>query len=449
MTISYQPSDPAYFDEADTRREMARVFDVCHSCRLCVDLCGVFPDLFERLSGCSDNRADEMTPAQQDAVAEQCFQCKLCYLRCPYIPGASVPDGQAELHLDFPRLMLRASAIRQRGGHIAPFRRFTTSVLNRTDLLGTTGVMISGLANRIIGAPPGSGVRRAVAAVTGVSAVRLIPPYARQRFSTWFRERPPRSDVVSVSGEAAKHSSSEHQSVSVFATCSVEYLEPEIGQALVAVYERNHIKCSLSAARCCGAPWLHSGEVEKFTAIARDNVKILAKEIRTGKKIVVPQPTCGYVLKEDYRIYASGEDADLVATHTVDAVEYLWDMAKSPDGLDTKFDGEVTSHVAYHSPCHLRAQGLNETAANLLGLTGAKVTVVSQCAGIDGLWGLRKGHEGAAVPRAQDLVTALRATGAEVLCGDCHFANTAITEQSTRVPQHPLQVLARAYGASF
>ena len=32
------------------------------------------------------------------------------------------------------------------------------------------------------------------------------------------------------------------------------------------------------------------------------------------------------------------------------------------------------------------------------------------------------------------------------MAGDCHLANGAITEQTGRVPFHPLQVMARAYG---
>jgi glycerol-3-phosphate dehydrogenase subunit C len=446
MTTTYQPSDSAYFDEADTRREMARVFDVCNGCRLCTDVCGVFPDLFERLSGLGKDLADQMTPAQQDAVAERCFQCKLCYLRCPYIPGASLPDSGRVLDIDFPRLMLRAAAIRQQGGHLSPIGRFRTSLLNRTDLLGGTGVKTSRFSNRLIGAPPGSVARRAMAAVTGVSAVRLIPPYARQRFSTWFAKQAGPSKEIQGRAGGATTPIGGRRRVSVFATCSVEYLQPEIGQALIEVYQRNQIDCSLSAAKCCGAPWLHSGDAQKFAAIAKENVQLLAEEIRAGKQIVVPQPTCGYVLKEDYRIYASGQDADLVASQTRDAVEYLWEIAKDPGGgFDTQFDGEIPSHLAYHSPCHLRAQGLSETAADLLSLMGTRVSVVSQCAGIDGLWGLRKGNEAEAMAQAEDLVIALNATGAEVSCGDCHLANTAVAEQSARVPLHPLQVLARAY----
>ena len=33
-------------------------------------------------------------------------------------------------------------------------------------------------------------VRKAVEKITGVSSVRLLPPYAKQRFSTWFARRP-------------------------------------------------------------------------------------------------------------------------------------------------------------------------------------------------------------------------------------------------------------------
>jgi len=36
--------------------------------------------------------------------------------------------------------------------------------------------------------------------------------------------------------------------------------------------------------------------------------------------------------------------------------------------------------------------------------------------------------------------------GGDLVAGDCHFANTVIVEQTGRVPRHPLQVLARAYG---
>ena len=46
MTITYDPNHPMYLDEADTRHELERVYDLCHGCRLCFKFCPSFPPLF-------------------------------------------------------------------------------------------------------------------------------------------------------------------------------------------------------------------------------------------------------------------------------------------------------------------------------------------------------------------------------------------------------------------
>ncbi len=69
--------------------------------------------------------------------------------------------------------------------------------------------------------------------------------------------------------------------------------------------------------------------MKEFTKVAEKNVKALAADVRKGRDIVVPQPTCGYVLKKDYVDYVGGADAALVAAHTYDAAEYLMKVHKS------------------------------------------------------------------------------------------------------------------------
>ena len=120
MTITYDPKNPLYLDEADVREELTRVYDICHGCRLCFKFCSSFPTLFDYVDAHDDQDAGRMTPAQQDQVADECFQCKLCYVNCPYIP---------ELHewaLDFPRLMLRHSSMRISNGQVTLRKRATT-----------------------------------------------------------------------------------------------------------------------------------------------------------------------------------------------------------------------------------------------------------------------------------------------------------------------------------
>ena len=430
MTITYDPKNPLYLDEADVREELTRVYDICHGCRLCFKFCSSFPTLFDYVDAHDDQDAGRMTPAQQDQVADECFQCKLCYVNCPYIP---------ELHewaLDFPRLMLRHDSMRMANGQVTLRKRTTTEAMGHTDALGKLATTIPTITNVVLGAKPGSLVRKIVEKTSGVSSVRLLPPYAKQRFSTWFKKR------------ATPVLAKKQGSVAVFPTCLVEYQQPGIGQDLVKVFERNGVECSLvDGAGCCGAPYLHSGDMDGFIKVATKQVKALAAAIRGGKDIVVPQPTCGYILKKDYVDYVGGPDAELVAAHTYDSSEYLMNLHKAEGTeLDTNFTGEIAESISYHIPCHLRAQNIGLRSRDIMKLTGAKITLIDQCSGIDGMWGLKAGNEEFSVPIAKKLANKLEAANNQIVAGDCHLANTAINEQTGIIAQHPLQVVARAYG---
>ena len=64
-------------------------------------------------------------------------------------------------------------------------------------------------------------------------------------------------------------------------------------------------------------------------------------------------------------------------------------------------------------------------------LTGAKVTLVQQCTGIDGMWGLRAEnaeHQRGRSPRSS--ATQIDKADGEVVAGDCHLANGGIIEQT-------------------
>jgi len=424
MTVTYDPDHPAYHDEADLRAELTRVYDLCHGCRLCLSLCPSFPTMFNLIDA-RDGDVAALTTTEQDQVVDECYQCKLCYVKCPYVPPH-------EWQLDFPRLMLRAAALRPKSLR----EKLATQVLARTDQSGKLASLTAPLSNAALGRP-GSPVRRLMDRTVGIAAERILPPYARVRFSTWFKRRTDRPLGRNEQGRVA-----------VFATCLVEYQNPAVGQDLVKVYEHNGIRCELpEGASCCGAPWLHSGEFDAFRKQAAKNVGVLAKAVREGKDIVVPQPTCGYVLKRDYPEYLKTPEAELVGSHTYDAAEYLWKLHRE-DGteLDTDFKGNVPATTAYHVPCHLQAQNIGLRSRDLIKLTGSKVTLVRKCSGIDGMWGLRSDNYELARKVAAPLRDELENAEAEVVVGDCQLANGAITQETGTVPIHPLQLLARAYG---
>jgi Fe-S oxidoreductase len=430
VTTTYDPKHGAYYDEADMRAELTRVYDLCHGCRMCFNLCPSFPTMFDLIDA-KDQVVEDLTDDEQDRVVDECYQCKLCYVKCPYIPPH-------DWNLDFPRLMLRAAAVRNKRGERWLRSQVASQVLGRPDLLGRVASATAPLTNRALGTP-GTIVRRVMEKTVGIAAERVLSPYARERFTTWFKKRARPAEADSQA------------SVALFPTCMVEYQNPAIGKDTVKVYERNRVDVAVpEGLMCCGAPWLHSGDFDSFLKNARHNVAKLAPAVRTGRDVVVPQPTCGYVLKRDYPEYLGGEDAELVGSRTYDASEYLMRLHRGEGTtLDTDFTGEVPEQVQYHVPCHLQAHNIGLKSRDLMKQTGTKITLVNKCSGIDGTWGLRAENYDLARKVAEPLGKAIEdaaAKGAEVITGDCHLANGAIVEETGRVPVHPLQFIARAYG---
>jgi Fe-S oxidoreductase len=437
VTTTYDPFHPQYLVLNDLREEMDRVYDLCHGCRLCFKFCPSFPTLFDAIDQHDDQDSAKLTDDERFEVVDECFNCKLCgELNCPYTPG------KHEWELDFPRLMLRAKAYQQATGMKSAKARVTDKALSKTDLVGTlSSGPAAPLANKALGTP-GSSLRKAVSKVVGIHEDRILPPYARTRFSTWFKRHTPR-----LRGPRQK-------SVAVFPTCLVEYQDTQVGKDLVGVYERNNVACSLpEGMRCCGAPALHQGDVAQFRKEATHNTEVLAEAIRAAERrgeqldIVVPQPTCGFVLKNDYPDYLATPDAQLVAEHTHDAADYLVKLHKGDDTtFDTEFTGEVPEKIVYHAPCHLRAQNMGLRSRDLMKLTGAKITVVAECSGIDGTWGLRSEHYDAARGVAAKMAKAIDKADADTVAGDCSLANGGIALETGKTAQHPLSVVARAYG---
>ena len=138
VELTYDPTHPNYFNEPDLRVEMERVFDLCHGCRLCFNLCPSFPTLFSAIDA-RDGDVGAMTVDEQDQVVDECYQCKLCYLKCRYVPPH-------EWELDFPRLMMPTmrSALEQRPGEGATSP--TSSSPDR--LLGKVSTKAAPVVNR-------------------------------------------------------------------------------------------------------------------------------------------------------------------------------------------------------------------------------------------------------------------------------------------------------------
>src|ERR1700730_12284731 len=137
------PNDERYWDPRDLEVEMRRTFEVCHNCRMCVGYCGTFPDLFARVDRDIEKRGAvgaELLDADAFARAtELCWQCKLCYVKCPY-----TADEGHEWQMDVPRLLMREKAQRAHRNVVT----LQDGILGEPQLLGqSTAGPMAGMAN--------------------------------------------------------------------------------------------------------------------------------------------------------------------------------------------------------------------------------------------------------------------------------------------------------------
>jgi glycerol-3-phosphate dehydrogenase subunit C len=240
--------------------------------------------------------------------------------------------------------------------------------------------------------------------------------------------------------------------VTLFPTCLVEYRRPEVGRALVEVYSHSGIACDIASTGCCGAPWLTAGDTKRFAALAARNVAMLASAIRAGTDIVVAQPTCHAVITTDYADYVdrvAGADVELVAARTFDAVEYLSDHSSADHSSDVvdamlgaRFIDGAPTRIVHHENRDRLDDESPSAARRLLERTGATVTEVRRCTGVDGRWGLRVVNERIGIAVARELGTEIQRSRADVITGSCVLTNISIEEQTGRTVIHPLELIA-------
>jgi glycerol-3-phosphate dehydrogenase subunit C len=426
---AFDPNDERYWDPRDLESEMRRVFEICHGCRMCVGYCGTFPDVFARIDRDIEKRSAtgaEMLDAGTFASAtELCWQCKLCYIKCPY-----TRDDGHEWMLDMPRLLMREKAQRARRDGITLQDR----VLGEPQAMGrlTAGPMARVAnfvnANRL--------VRKAMEATTGIAADFPLPPFGDTRFASWLARHEPLAGAGTLG------------TVAIFATCLADYNFPRIAASAVLVLEKNGWAVVRPGQTCCGMPNLDGGDVDAARAKARANVASLLAEIDKGHKVVCLQPTCGYMARKEWPELLGTDDARAVAAATRDIMDHLEEQRRKK-ALSLDFVKGL-GRVAYHAACHLRAQKIGYPAARLLSaLPGTEVEVIEQCSAVDGTWGMKAQHYDMGRHYSLKLVRGIDGAKPEVVVTDCALAARRILAENGRTSLHPVEALAEAYGLTL
>ena len=422
---AYDPTDSRYYDEKDLRAEAERVFSLCADCRLCVKFCGSFPKLFDAIDDyCTEGKYAEVDTKklkQQDVdtVVDLCFQCKLCYIKCPYTPG------DHEWAIDFPRLMARAKAqqVKKRGVPLVD------RLLGKPDLVGKVGTVTAGLVNW---ANENSINRQLLHRTLGIHKDKKLPPFASKSFAAHFR-----THRQNIRGEPVAK-------IAFFSTCYVNYNQPEIGLDTLAVMGHNNVEVAFAYEQCCGMPLWHNGDMEGAIKAAKENISRLIGHVAQGRTVVATNPTCSQMIRVEYPRMLGSDEAKTVATQTMDPMEFLARLA-AQGKLKRDFKTGA-GEISYHIPCHLRAQNIGYKTRDVLEmLPETKVRVVEECSGHDGTWAMKRENFEQSLKWGNRAFNAMAAGNPSVTCSDCPLAAIQIEQGNGRRPLNPMQILARSY----
>jgi Fe-S oxidoreductase len=424
--ISYDPSEEKYWDGAALDGELRRAFEICHGCRLCFKYCDSFPRLFQLLDERHDGDVNRLSASDVQHVMDACFQCKLCEVQCPYTPR----DGH-EFQLDFPKLVHRHGAVRARGRA----KTLRQRLLNDPDTAGKMARLSLGLANVANRSKP---LRVLMEKTVGVHREKLLPDFASEAFDAWAEKN----------GHVKAEPGGE---VVLFQTCFVQHNEPELGKDALFVLARNGVDARVvKGLACCGMPAWEQGDLEALRRQARHDLELLLPFVEKGAKVLVVNPTCSMMMRKEWPHLVAAEDrprAEKLAAAVMDVSEFLWSIRNEP-----RFDGKFASmppggKVAYHAPCHLRAQAIGFKGRDLVKkIPGVAVTTtVMECCGHDGTFAMTvEGFEPSA-RLGKKAFDGMAAGGAETWVTDCPLAAIQFQQHAGKKPLHPMTLLARAY----
>ena len=420
-----------FYEEPALFEELERVFDICHGCRRCFNLCNSFPTLFDAVDESESMELDTVPKSVYWDVVDHCYLCDMCYMsKCPYVPPH-------EFNIDFPHLMLRAKAVRfkQQG---APLR---DKVLSATDTVGKlAGIPV---VAQIVNATNRSKLGRSILESTfGVHRDAPVPDYysrpARKRLKTH----------RGASGATAEATESTRGKVVLYTTCYGNRNHPAIDEDLVTVFEHNGIPVALAEKEvCCGMPKLELGDLEAVAKAKDINIPILAAMVDEGWDIVAPIPSCTLMFKQELPLMFP-DDADVLKVRDAmfDPFEYL--MLRHKDGkLKTEFKNSL-GKVSYQVPCHLRVQNIGLKTRDLLQLVpDTQVDAIERCSGHDGTYAVKKEFHDISRKIARPVVNKVTKAEADHFTSDCPMAAEQIAQGvDGHDAENPMGLLKHAYG---
>ena len=112
--------------------------------------------------------------------------------------------------------------------------------------------------------------------------------------------------------------------------------------------------------------------------------------------------------------------------------------------MELKFDNKMPEKsIIYHSPCHLRAQGIGLPSIDLIEkLTGNKVkNAQAGCCGISGSYGFKKEKYKIGMEVGSELFNTIKQSECEIVTTECGTCQVQIQHGTNKKAYHPVSVI--------
>ena len=422
---------PNFLNTEKLDAEMRRVFDICHGCRRCFNLCESFPKLFDMIDESENEDVESLSSDQFEPVVDACTLCDMCFMtKCPYVPPH-------EFDLDFPHLMLRYRAAQKKLNKLP----FIPAQLAQIDRNAKIGVILSSLINWVSNIK-NNFFRKILEFVTGIDMRVKLPVYNSETFTNYFKKNkyPINSDAPS-----------KNRKVVIYSTCFVNFNKKNTGVAALKVSKKNGVEVQEAYPGCCGMPFLEQADLPKVVEQAKKVSKDLLEWVEKGYQIITLTASCGLMLKFEWPLLLSNnENIKRLSKSVSDIDEYIVDIAQN-EGLAEGLQ-EIDGGVTVHNACHARAQNMGIKARDMLKfIPNIKMDVVERCAGHGGTFGVMKKTHDLAVKVGKPTARQIKNKNNKYMASDCPLAGKHLKqlEIDTNIANdealHPIELMAKSY----
>ena len=422
---------PDFLDPKKLDDEMRRVFDICHGCRRCFNLCDSFPTLFDFIDKSKEGEVSSLPSEKFGKIVDACTLCDMCFMtKCPYVPPH-------EFNLDFPHLMLRYRMHQRKIGKLSKM----PSQLAAIDRNARFGIMFSRIVNWFINIK-NKYFRKILETITGIDKRAILPKYNNETFENYSKKN---------KDEINKLAPGFGRKIVLYSTCFVNFNKKDTGVAALKVLKKNGVDVQHAYPGCCGMPYLEQADLKKVTKQALKVSKELLKWVNKGYEVITLTASCGLMLKFEWPLLLpKNEDIKKLSLHTKDIDEYIVDISKKEGLVEGLY--EIDGGVTVHHACHARAQNMGNKARDMLKLIpNIKIDVVEKCAGHGGTFGVMKATHDIANKIGKLTAQISLKNNNKYMASDCPLAGKHLKqlEQDTKILNsealHPIELLAKAY----